>query len=126
MNLTNIASVFIGAGVGGALRYVLGELATSRWSTAFPWHTIAINVGGSFFLGLITAIGLQREAMTPELRLFLGVGILGGFTTFSTLSYETVALFQQGLILQAVANMFGSVVLGVVAASLGVLVGRAL
>lgn len=126
MSIPNIISVFIGAGIGGALRYMLGEWSTSRWGFTFPWHTFTINIVGSLLLGLLMGAGLQRGDSSLGVRLFLGVGLLGGFTTFSTLSYEAVALFQQGLVAQATANMFASVVLGVVAASVGVMIGRSI
>jgi CrcB protein len=122
---TDIAQVVLGAGIGGGLRYVLGTWITQRWGDAFPWHTLAINVGGAFLLGLLMAISVERGAGSPSLRLLLGVGVLGGFTTFSTLSYESMALVERGLVLQGAANMFGSGVLGLVAAIAGLALGRA-
>jgi len=118
--------VFIGAGVGGTLRYVLGGWLTERWGSAFPWHTLAINVAGAFLLGVLMALSVERGIVSPEMRLLLGVGLLGGFTTFSTLSYESVALFQHGFMLQGAANILGSAVLGIGAAVVGLLVGRAI
>lgn len=125
MKWTDIAQVVLGAGIGGGLRYVLGTWITQRWGDAFPWHTLAINVGGAFLLGLLMAISVERGAGSPSLRLLLGVGVLGGFTTFSTLSYESMALVERGLVLQGAANMFGSGVLGLVAAIAGLALGRA-
>lgn len=125
VTLTSVISVFLGAGLGGVLRYMIGEWVTSRWSSSFPWHTLAVNVVGSFFIGLLMGASLQRGDASLGARLFLGVGLLGGFTTLSTLSYETVALFQQGQVLNAVVNMFGSVLLGVTAAAIGIMAGRA-
>jgi CrcB protein len=123
VSVSSVLSVFLGAGIGGVLRYVIGEW-TARWSTSFPISTLAINVAGAFALGFLAASVAQQDAYPADVILFLGVGILGGFTTFSTLSYDTVTLFQQGQVLHAVANMFGSVVLGVTAAALGVMAGR--
>ena len=85
---------------------------------------MVINVGGSFLLGLLMALSVDRGIVSAEMRLLLGVGVLGGFTTFSTLSYETVALFEQGLRAQGLFNMFGSAVLGIAAAVAGLLAGR--
>ena len=116
--------VVIGAGIGGGLRYVLGGLIAERWGTSFPWHTLIINVSGAFLLGVLMAVSVDRSLVAPSARLFLGVGVLGGFTTFSTLSYESIALIEQGLFVQGTANMFGSGLLGMVAAVLGVYVGR--
>lgn len=115
----------MGAGLGGVLRYVIGEWVTNRWTLAFPWHTLAINVVGSFLLGVLMGAGMQRGDASLGARLFLGVGLLGGFTTLSALSYESVALFQQGQVLNAVVNMFGTVLLGVTAAAVGIMAGRA-
>ncbi len=126
MRLTGIMGVFVGAGIGGALRYVLGGWMAERWGTSFPWHTFVINIGGAFLLGVLMALSIDRSVVSPSMRLFLGVGILGGFTTFSTLSYESIALVEQGLVLQGMTNMFGSALAGMVAAVLGVFVGRAI
>jgi fluoride exporter len=121
---TDIVQVVIGAGIGGGLRYVLGGLMADRWGMSFPWHTLVINVSGAFLLGVLMAVSVDRSLVAPSARLFLGVGVLGGFTTFSTLSYESIALIEQGLVVQGTANMFGSGLLGMAAAVLGVFVGR--
>jgi fluoride exporter len=126
MRLGDIAGVVVGAGIGGGLRYVLGGWIADRWGASFPWHTMVINVGGAFLLGVLMALSVERGLVSPSMRLLLGVGVLGGFTTFSTLSYESVALMQQGLVTQGVANMFGSAVLGLAAVVLGLLAGRAI
>ncbi len=124
MRLSGLVAVFIGAGIGGVLRYTLGGVMAERWGSTFPFHTMVINVGGSFLLGLLMALSVDRGIVSAEMRLLLGVGVLGGFTTFSTLSYETVALFEQGLRVQGLLNMFGSAVLGIAAAVAGLLAGR--
>jgi fluoride exporter len=126
VRLASVAAVALGAGFGGVARYVLGGLMAQRWGDAFPWHTLVINVGGAFTLGLLMALSVERGLVSPEMRLFLGVGVLGGFTTFSTLSYESLALVESGLLAQGLANMFGSAVLGLVAAFVGLAIGRAL
>ncbi len=124
MKAIDIAEVFLGAGIGGGLRYALGGWLAQRWGTAFPWHTLAINVSGAFLLGMLTALSTERGVLPPSARLLLGVGLLGGFTTFSTLSYESIALIEQGRVLQGAANMFGSGALGLLAALLGLAAGR--
>ena len=126
MRLTSALWVFLGAGVGGLLRYAVSGLFAERWGGTFPWHTFAINVGGAFLLGALMALSAERGLVGPELRLALGVGVLGGFTTFSTLSFESIALIEKGMALQGFANMFGSGVLGLLAALAGVVVGRAI
>jgi CrcB protein len=124
VKLSNVITVVIGAGIGGGLRYALGGWVAERWSTSFPWHTMVINVSGAFLIGILMALTVERSLLPPSLQLFLGVGILGGYTTFSTLSYESIALVQQGLFVQGAANMFGSAALGMIAVVAGVLVGR--
>lgn len=126
MKLTDIAQVVIGAGIGGGLRYVLGGWMAERWGATFPWHTFVINISGAFLLGMLMALSVDRSLVPSSMRLFLGVGILGGFTTFSTLSYESVALMEQGMLAQGAANMFGSAVVGILAAFAGLFVGRAI
>ena len=126
MKFADVAGVVIGAGIGGGLRYVLGGWMAERWGTSFPWHTLVINVSGAFLLGVLMAVTVERNLLPGSMRLLLGVGLLGGFTTFSTLSYESIALVEQGMIAQGAANMFGSAVLGLGAAVLGVFVGRAI
>ncbi|MBI5231603.1 MAG: fluoride efflux transporter CrcB [Coriobacteriales bacterium] len=122
----NVVGVFLGAGIGGALRYVLGGWIADRWGASFPWHTMVINVGGAFLLGLLMALSVDQQVVSPQVRLLVGVGVLGGFTTFSTLSYESIALLEQGLVAQGLANMFGSAVLGLVAVLAGLAIGRAI
>jgi CrcB protein len=126
VKFADVAGVVIGAGIGGGLRYVLGGWMAERWGGAFPWHTLVINVSGAFLLGVLMAVTVERNLLPGSMRLLLGVGVLGGFTTFSTLSYESIALVEQGLIMHGVANMFGSAVLGLGAAVLGLLAGRAI
>lgn len=126
MKLASVMEVVIGAGIGGGLRYVLGGWMAERWGTAFPWHTLVINVSGAFLLGLLMAMSIDRGLVSDDWRLFLGTGVLGGFTTFSTLSYESIALLEQGFALQGAANMFGSGLLGLGAAALGLFLGRAI
>jgi len=124
LRIANVLVVMVGAALGGGMRYVMGTWMTQRWTTFFPWHTFVINIVGAFLLGLLMALAAHRGVVTPEMRLFLGVGILGGFTTFSALSYETVVLLERGMLAQGVANMVGSMVLGMVAVVLGMVVGR--
>jgi CrcB protein len=124
MNLTELAAVVAGAGIGGGLRYAVGGWIAERWGASFPWGTFVVNITGAFLLGLVMALSVERSMIPPAWRLFLGVGILGGYTTFSTLSYESIALMQRGLVAQGALNMFGSALAGLVAVLAGVVVGR--
>jgi CrcB protein len=124
VKLADIISVVVGAGIGGGLRYAIGGWVADRWGSSFPWHTFGINILGAFLLGLLMVLSTERGIVSAEWRLFLGVGVLGGFTTFSTLSYESVALMQSGLYAQGLLNMFGSAAVGLLAAVTGIFVGK--
>ncbi len=124
MNPTDVAAVVAGAGIGGGLRYVLSWWTVERWGGSLPWGTFIVNISGAFLLGIVMAISAERALIPPVWRLFLGVGILGGYTTFSTLSYESIVLMQRGLYLQGALNMFGSAAVGLAAVFAGIMVGR--
>ena len=120
-----LVAVAAGGAIGATLRWGLGTWIVGRTGPGFPWHTMLINVGGAFLIGVLMALSLERGVVGSDWRMFLGTGVLGGFTTFSTLSYESLALMQSGLWTAGFANMFGSGVLGLLAAWLGIIVGRA-
>ncbi|HEY8106355.1 MAG TPA: fluoride efflux transporter CrcB [Gemmatimonadales bacterium] len=88
--------VAIGSAVGGVSRYLLGGLIQRMSSGTFPLGTLVINVTGSALLGFLFRYALDVPAMTPEIRALLGVGFCGGYTTFSTFSYETLTLLEDG------------------------------
>jgi len=118
--------VGIGSFVGGNARFILARGVGSAVTTRFPLGTFLINVSGSFILGLIGGLLAQRAVAHPDaVRLALGVGFCGGFTTFSTFEYESLALFEDGLWVTAAANMALSVFVGLVAVRLGALAVRA-
>jgi CrcB protein len=107
----------------------LSRYAVSGWvytlaGRALPWGTLAVNVGGSFLIGLIMELSLRSTLFSPDLRIGLTVGFLGGFTTFSTFSYETFRLIEEGSLLQAGANILLSVAVCVICAALGILAAR--
>lgn len=117
MTAVQLAALVVGGGAGTVARFLVGHAVNGGrgWNTAtFPWHTFAINVAGSFFLGII-AVALKDR---PDWRLFLGTGFCGGFTTFSTFSIETVELFKRD---ETAAGLYvvGSVAAGVMGAVLG-------
>jgi CrcB protein len=114
-----IALLGLAGGLGAATRFAFAEWATKRWQASFPLATLLINVTGAFALGLLTT----AASASAETRLLLGTGFLGGYTTFSTLSYDSHSLFRSGQTRAAWLNMLGSVALGVVAAALGLLSG---
>jgi fluoride exporter len=117
--------VGIGSFVGGNARYILSRGVGGMIDGRFPLGTFLVNVSGSFLLGLIGALLAQRTIPNAEaVRLALGVGFCGGFTTFSTFEFETNALLEDGVWLTAVLNVVLSVFVGLVALRLGVLAGR--
>ncbi len=103
--------VMLGGAIGAMLRYGLGAWVQGLLGPGFPWSTFLINITGSFLIGLVLRLSLEG-ALSPEWRLFLAVGVLGGYTTFSTFSWETLNLVQQGEWLKAFLYVTGSVVLG--------------
>jgi len=117
--------VGIGSFIGGNARYILARWVGGMIDARFPLATLLINVGGSFVLGLIGGLLAQRAIPHADaVRLALGVGFCGGFTTFSTFEFETHALFEDGVWLTAVTNMFLSLFAGLVAVRFGLVAAR--
>jgi CrcB protein len=108
----------LAGGVGAGLRYVVDRLLTPRSGLRFPVGILVVNVSGSFALGVLTGLG---TVLAPELSLTLGLGLLGGYTTFSTVSVETVVLAQRKRWRDAALNLFGTLALAALAAGLGLL-----
>lgn len=109
----------LAGGLGAAVRFVVDGFVRARLKTAFPWGTVIINVSGSLLLGFLA--GLVMRGQAPEsLLLILGTGFLGGYTTFSTASLETIRLVQSGRTALAVINGLGTMAVSVVAAAAGV------
>lgn len=117
-------TVFLGAGLGGALRHGV-NLASLRWlGPGFPYGTLTVNIAGSLAMGLVAGWFASRVDPAQSWRLFLSTGILGGFTTFSAYSLEVVQLYERGTLLLALAYAASSVVLSVAALGLGLLIVR--
>jgi len=117
-------AVAIGGAVGSLARWWIGGLAQES-SATFPSGTLAINVAGSLLLGFLARYLLETSA-PPELRVALTVGLCGGFTTFSTFSYETVALLESGSLVRAAVYVTASVVLSIAATMAGLALARLL
>lgn len=118
--------VGLGGFVGANARYLMGEWAQQRWGPDFPYGTFVINVSGSFVLGLFATISLSLS-WRQEWRLFVAIGFIGAYTTFSTFEYESIQLIAQGgRYREAAVNLLGSVIVGFIAAWLGVVVARLL
>ncbi|MEA2346370.1 MAG: fluoride exporter [Thermoleophilaceae bacterium] len=119
--------VLVGAGgfLGAVVRYLVDGWVSRATGGSFPWGTLVINVSGSFVLGVLFAAATERAILPPEIRAPVMIGFIGAYTTFSTWMLESWRLVEQGAVLAALANIGGSVVVGVVALVLGLAIGRA-
>jgi CrcB protein len=120
-----VRTLLVGAGgfVGATLRYVLGGLVSRHAPPEFPWGTLVINLSGCFLIGLLAVLAEERGVGLGG-RLFLMVGVLGGYTTFSTFGYETLSLMREGSHALAAANALGQLLLGLAAVWMGMTVAR--
>lgn len=117
--------VFLGAGIGGMMRHGMNLAALRLFGAGFPYGTLAVNVIGSFLMGLVAEYWAVKAGLSQPLRLFLTTGVLGGFTTFSAFSLDTVLLWERGEALSAVLYAVVSVVLSVLALVVAVALVRA-
>jgi CrcB protein len=120
-----LALIAIGGAAGAVTRYLVDGWVLDRTGSGFPYGTLAINLSGSFVLGVLAALTIDRAVLPAEIRAPVMIGFLGAYTTFSTLMLESWRLFEAGQNGAALANLAGSVVLGVVAVAAGLVVGRA-
>ncbi len=112
-------AVFIGGGLGALLRYVICHYYAKSCNLTFPYHTFGINILGSFVLGFLIYSFNAKAGIDNNVKLFLTVGLCGGFTTFSTFSLESIELFRHGKILEFLLYTFGSVFVCLISAALG-------
>ena len=124
--MRDVLTVAAGGAIGASLRYVIALALVSRGPGYIPWNTALVNISGAFLLGLVVTLSLDRNMLSEAWLLFIGIGILGGYTTFSTFSFETFDLLREGAIAQAALYSIGSLILGVLAAFAGFALGRAL
>jgi fluoride exporter len=118
--------VFLGGGLGAALRHGVNVFAARFVGTGFPYGTLFVNVAGSLTMGLIAEFFALKAGLPQHWRLFLTTGILGGFTTFSAFSLEAALLYERGQIVGAAIYVIASVVLAVGALFAGLAIVRAL
>ncbi len=114
--------VMLGAALGGLGRYGLGSAIMARYGGRFPLGTVMVNISGCFLIGIVMTLLAARSHVHPNWRLFLVVGVLGGYTTFSSFGFETLEAMRKGAHLIALGNVVGSVVLGYLAVWLGTVV----
>ena len=121
--MNSLFPVMIGGAIGAGARHLAGQAMLARLGPGFPWWTLSINIAGRLLMGLLIGI-LARSGGGETTRLFVGVGVLGGFTTFSTFSLEFWTLFERGQIGQASFYVLASVVGAILACGLGICVMR--
>lgn len=122
----NVILVAAGGAVGSVTRYLVGVWSVRVLGLAFPWGTLIVNLVGSFAIGLLAELIARRFNASMELRLLLVTGFLGGFTTFSAFSLDTVALYERGQVTTAVAYVLASVILSLGATFAGMAAIRSL
>jgi fluoride exporter len=115
--------VALGGALGSVTRYLVGGWIASRMGASFPYGTLIINLTASFIIGFFLAFAEDRASLDPYWRLFIAVGFIGGYSTFSTYEYESIRLLQDGEMLLGTLYLLGSMVGGAVAAITGVAVG---
>jgi CrcB protein len=111
--------VGIGGFIGACLRYVISIHSSRFFGTEFPYGTLIVNVLGGFLIGIIMELSITHDIISPNLKLFLTTGIMGGLTTFSTFSYETVTLFNNGSYMYAGLNTGLNLFLSLIGVVLG-------
>src|SRR5690242_3786791 len=116
--------VFLGAGIGGALRHGVNVAATRQFGLGFPFGTLIVNVVGSFAMGLLAGYFIYRPGISQHVRLFLTTGILGGFTTFSSFSLDAALLVERHAYALAAGYVVGSIAAGLSALFFGLAVFR--
>ncbi len=121
--MTYVLVAIFGA-AGAVSRYWVDGRISDLTHGQFPWGTFVINVVGAFALGILVALTTERLLLSPNWRVALGIGFLGSFTTFSTYAYESVKLAEDGAVGLALVNSVGMVALGMLAAALGLALGR--
>lgn len=115
----------LGGFAGAIARYVVDGFVSDRTAGAFPWGTLAVNATGSFLLGLLFAMTAERAILPAEIRGPLMIGFIGAYTTFSTYMLESWTLVESGSYGPALANLGGSVLVGLAAVAAGLIIGRA-
>ena len=118
--------IAVGGAVGALSRYLLQGWVQQLTGDRFPWGTFAVNISGSFLLGVVFALAVDRAILAPEVRVPVMIGFIGSYTTFSTLMLESWRMVEEGDYLFMLGNLVGSAVVGMVAVVAGLAIGRLL
>ncbi len=122
--MNGVVLVAIGGGLGSILRYLTSGLAARWLGLDFPYGTLIVNVVGSFLIGVVQALAEEASVMPEPARLFLSAGVMGGFTTYSAFSYETVRLVELDAFGRALANVVITTLVCIGVCVLGIATGR--
>lgn len=124
--LRNILIVGTGGFIGSVMRYLVQVFVEKGMATTFPWGTFVANIVGSFIIGIVFALAEKGNFMNSEWRIFLAVGVCGGFTTFSSFAYNNLNLLKDQSYGQLLWNVGGSLFFGILAVYLGIVLVRAI
>jgi len=123
-SVKQILIVLVGGGVGAVSRYVLTTLISSKFGVHFPFGTLFVNVAGCFVMGFFMLWTTERFIVSPNVRLLVTVGFLGGLTTFSSFGFETMQFLRQGDLASAFLNMGANMFIGLLAIWLGIIAAK--
>jgi CrcB protein len=124
--IKNLLLVGTGGFIGSALRFLIQVYTARSASGSWPWGTFIINITGSFIIGVVYALSVKGNLISPEVRIFLTVGLCGGFTTFSTFSYDNLMLLKDNSIWHFMLNAGGTLFAGILAVYMGIILTRSI
>jgi CrcB protein len=119
--IRSVLYVAIGSLIGGVARFLMQQYVQKKFFSAFPYGTLSVNLLGCFIIGMVYGLSNKGDILSPQARIFLATGICGGFTTFSSFIYENYSMLQDGEILNTFTYTFASLLVGLVATFLGIL-----
>lgn len=124
--MTQLLLVGAGGAIGSILRYLVGLWTVHRFGPGFPWGTLGVNITGSFLIGVLAEVIMRKFGASPEMRVFLITGVLGGYTTFSAFSLDAAMLAERGDVLLSMVYVIASVALSLLAVFSGLALMRAI